>query len=98
ADTSTTRTYGGTGLGRTICSRLVEMMNGSIWVESAPGKGSTFQFTAQLGIQAAPAIEIEAPRHVSLEALTVLVVDDNKTNRLILQETLTAWRMTPTVV
>jgi len=98
ADTSTTRTYGGTGLGLTICSRLVEMMNGSIWVESEPGKGSIFQFTAQLAVQADPAIKIEAPERVNLEALSVLVVDDNETNRLILRETLTAWRMTPTVV
>jgi signal transduction histidine kinase/YesN/AraC family two-component response regulator/HPt (histidine-containing phosphotransfer) domain-containing protein len=98
ADTSTTRTYGGTGLGLTICSRLVEMMNGSIWVESETGEGSTFQFTAQLEIQEQPAIKIEAPNQVSLEALSVLVVDDNQTNRLILQETLTAWRMAPTVV
>ncbi len=97
-DTSTTRTYGGTGLGLSICSRLVEMMNGSIWVESEPGHGSIFQFTAQLGMQKEVALPTESSGQVALEGLSVLIVDGNETNRLILQEIVTCWRMKPTVV
>ncbi len=98
ADTSTTRHYGGTGLGLTISARLVEMMGGRLWVESEVGRGSTFHFTVCLG----PAKEAAASRAVSqpqsLQDLHVLVVDDNATNRLILQEMLTNWRMRPVVV
>lgn len=93
-DSSTTRRYGGTGLGLAIAVKLVRLMAGDVWVESEPGKGSTFHFTAQFSL--APEITVE-PRE-SLKDLRVLVVDDNATNRLILYEMLIAWEMHPTVV
>jgi two-component system sensor histidine kinase/response regulator len=95
-DGSTTRKFGGTGLGLTISTRLVQMMGGSIWVESEIGKGSTFHFTVRL---AAAATTAKRPiRHVDLENLPVLVVDDNATNRVILGEVLLNWHMKPTPV
>jgi two-component system sensor histidine kinase/response regulator len=96
-DSSTTRRYGGTGLGLTISAHLVAMMGGHIWVESAEGEGSTFHFTARFGVTQGSATR-PAPRPVALDDLAVLVVDDNATNRRILQELLGNWRMRPSVV
>jgi len=94
ADTSTTRKYGGTGLGLTISTRLVEMMGGKIWVESEIGRGSQFHFTARLGLTDAKEIKIGsiAPPEI-LRGARVLIVDDNRTNRRILEGMLGRWEM-----
>ena len=98
ADTSTTREFGGTGLGLTISRRLVEMMGGRIWVESEPGIGSRFHFSVKLGIQHAPPIVLENPNApVALLGVRVLIVDDNRTNRRILEGLVRNWGMIPTV-
>ena len=94
ADGSTTRIFGGTGLGLTISSRLVNMMAGRMWVESELGKGSCFHFTVQVGT-ARGGVLIESPERVQLAGLPVLLVDDNLTNRRILAEMLRCWGMRP---
>jgi signal transduction histidine kinase/CheY-like chemotaxis protein len=98
ADSSTTRKYGGTGLGLTISARLVAMMGGKIWVESEPGRGSKFHFTISLGI--ADVMETKAFNVVPPEFrdVKILVVDDNHTNRRILDGMLGRWKMKPTLV
>lgn len=96
-DGSTTRQYGGTGLGLAISKQLSEMMNGKIWVESRLGKGSTFHFTAQFGIQANPIAKLSPLECTNLRNLPILVVDDNETNRRILDDMLANWGMKPTL-
>ncbi len=95
ADTSTTRRYGGTGLGLTISAQLVQAMGGHIGVTSTPGEGSTFRFTARFEAgHAAPVLDEQA----HLEGLPVLVAVDNPTERAMLVELLSQWRMKPITV
>jgi two-component system sensor histidine kinase/response regulator len=97
ADSSTTRKYGGTGLGLAISAQLCELMNGVMWVESEEGRGSIFHFTAHFGRPASPAKQAAESEPVKLRDLPVLVVDDNSTNRKILEEMIANWRMKPVV-
>ncbi len=95
ADSSTTRRHGGTGLGLAIAGRLVGLMDGRIWVEGEVGRGSRFHFTVRLRLGEEEPAEMVAPEPASLHGMRVLVVDDNATNRRILEEILRSWRMVP---
>ena len=96
ADSSTTRQYGGTGLGLTIVKRLVELMNGRVWIESEVNRGSKFFFSVRLPLCEAPLEKDEAPRRSAIRGTRCLIVDDNATNRRILEEIVRSWDMLPT--
>jgi two-component system sensor histidine kinase/response regulator len=97
-DSSTTRKYGGTGLGLTIASQIVELMGGQISVESESGRGSVFTFTACFGVSPNISNLPHLEPLVLLKGLRVLIVDDNATNRHILQEYLRNWKLQPVAV
>ena len=99
ADVSTTRQFGGTGLGLTISRRLVQLMGGRVWVESELGAGSRFHFTVRLNTETNEAAVTKSPTSSAmLQGVKVLIVDDNETNRFILHKMVERWGMNPTSV
>src|SRR5262249_250883 len=94
-DGSASSRYGGTGLGLTIAARLVQLMGGSLDVDSEPGMGSTFTFTARLP---AKPLSVSTPPPAALGGVRVLVADDNRSTREVLERWLRSWGMEPTVV
>ena len=96
ADGSTTRRFGGTGLGLTIASNLVRLMRGRMWVESELGRGSTFHFVIEFPVADLPPVEEGEP--TTIIDVPVLIVDDNAVNRRVLLEQLTRWKMRPAAV
>jgi PAS domain S-box-containing protein len=98
ADGSTTRQYGGTGLGLTISLKIVTLMGGTIWVESEVGRGSAFHFRVRLAAPAPSTAALDRPDAAALQGLRVLVADDVAINHRILEEMLRAWGCEPTLV
>ena len=98
ADTTTTRRFGGTGLGLAICNRLVKLMSGKIWVESEVGRGSTFYVTLPLSIAPTETGGVSEASMEVLRGMRVLVVDDNVSNRRIVEEMVGNWNLTPVSV
>ena len=97
ADASTTRRFGGTGLGLAISRQLIELMSGELTLESEVGDGTTFRFSLPL-IRATESDQNKRQKLTDLRGLNVLVVDDNATNRMILQEIFQAWKISTTIV